>query len=1267
MRHQFIRRTSALVLALVLSISLAAPAWAVAADETEPPDTSPEMNAAYEASPGEASPGDSEATVPVTGVTLNKTTLALAVDGTETLTATVAPSDATNKTVTWTSSDASVATVSNGTVTAVKVGTATITATTEDGGHTATCAVTVSEVSATGIKLDQTVIERLAAGGKVELKATVSPQNATDKVEWKSSDEKVVTVAVSKDDDKICTVTGVSCGTATITATAGGYSATCTVTVPIILTIAGESYWTNTTTASQKVLSAQLSGVPQGTTPTIQWTAKPKTARPGEVPPIFSGAGVTKVEYQYAEDGKTVIGVTATGGQEVTVNDQTPGEFVITASYTAADGKTYTSEMNLTVSGILLSGSNLKAVTDTNALKTQKTLDMVVNGSGVLSAALIGDADGRDVRMEWTSSDAGVVSVMPDAGNLNAWMEGTAEIYVTTTDGKYSTYCKVTVGEDKSVLVEKKNDGTPITASLSQPPLTFDVFYKELERICQKKISETYGDGENGTLDYITNLSVATDQGTLYYNYNSESDTGEGVGASDQFTDPAKALGARHGVDKLYFVPKQGFSGTVDITFRAVSGTRSFSGIIRVTVNAGPGGGVSQISYTTRAGEAVWFSVNDFDAFCQGPKGNGRSFSYVIFNLPKSSDGVLYYNYMAGSGVQVATNTRFSRSGRYSLDDVCFVPNAALKNNSVVTISFRAVDTSGAVIDGTVTVNVTAANVGADPSSVVVSGERGRPVTLQSSLFYSACQKTIGDTLSFVTFTLPDPATEGVLYYNYRSSGSYDSRVTAGTHYYYSGVPGLSSISFVPASSASGRVAISYTGYGAGGASYSGTLYIELGEADRSTIYYSVQKGGTVTFNVTDFYNAGLYAVGGSVSYVIFRSKTGGSLHYNNSNSAMTLPGASSTTTLSTYRYYRSPTGTQKALNKVAFWAEDMAGPVTITYDAYDSSGKWLFKGIVEIQVGSVTVKDIKLSCRNGEHTTATELRTLLSSECGAVMNAGLSYIVITSVPDPEKGRLYADYVGFGTGRVVEPGDRFYSYGSPSVSQLRFVPRAGFSGEAEITYIAYSFVYTDAAKQQKQDQVSGRILVDVTRSIRSRNFTDMSGSFSWASDSVDYLYRNNAVAGRGNGLFDPRGTITKGDFTLMIVSAYGLTADGKISFNDVPKNSYYADAIRVAALLGIAGGDGKGNFNPDLPLTRQDAMLMVYNVLELNGKTSSNGLTADFSAYLDGDEIDSYAKEAMGSLILMGIVTGDGNGYLSPKRQLNRAEAAVLMHTIMTL
>jgi len=94
-------------------------------------------------------------TIPVTGVTLNKNSISLKVGETETLTATVAPDNATNKAVTWSSSDATKATVSEGVVTAVAAGTATITVTTADGSKTAQCTVTVTSVGSDDDSTDE--------------------------------------------------------------------------------------------------------------------------------------------------------------------------------------------------------------------------------------------------------------------------------------------------------------------------------------------------------------------------------------------------------------------------------------------------------------------------------------------------------------------------------------------------------------------------------------------------------------------------------------------------------------------------------------------------------------------------------------------------------------------------------------------------------------------------------------------------------------------------------------------------------------------------------------------------------------------------------------------------------------------------------------------------------------------------------------------------------------------------------------------------------
>ena len=168
--------------------------------------------------------------VNVTEVTLDKTELTLTEGETETLTATVKPDNADNKKVTWSSDRTEVATVDGaGKVTAVKPGEAVITVTTEDGGKTASCKVTVKAkvVGVTDVTLDKTELT-LTEGETETLTATVRPDNADNrKVTWSSDKTEIATV------DGAGKVTAVKAGEATVTVTTedGGKTATCKVTV----------------------------------------------------------------------------------------------------------------------------------------------------------------------------------------------------------------------------------------------------------------------------------------------------------------------------------------------------------------------------------------------------------------------------------------------------------------------------------------------------------------------------------------------------------------------------------------------------------------------------------------------------------------------------------------------------------------------------------------------------------------------------------------------------------------------------------------------------------------------------------------------------------------------------------------------------------------------------------------------------------------------------------------------------------------------------
>lgn len=182
--------------------------------------------------------------VKVTGVTVTPTEAIIAVGGKATLSASIAPANATNKNVTWTTSDEKVATVTNGIVTGVKAGKATITVTTADGGKTATCAVEVKEtVTPPEPVTEMTILPKTVTleigDAPLELSVVSNEEADTKSVNWTINGDaaaveaalKVITLAQEQGKDT-ATVTPVGIGSATVKATAGnGKSTTRTITV----------------------------------------------------------------------------------------------------------------------------------------------------------------------------------------------------------------------------------------------------------------------------------------------------------------------------------------------------------------------------------------------------------------------------------------------------------------------------------------------------------------------------------------------------------------------------------------------------------------------------------------------------------------------------------------------------------------------------------------------------------------------------------------------------------------------------------------------------------------------------------------------------------------------------------------------------------------------------------------------------------------------------------------------------------------------------
>ena len=332
--------------------------------------------------------------VAVTGVTLSASKVSIPKGEKRILTATIAPSDALNQELTWTSSDESIAKVDpiTGQVTGRAKGTAKITVTTADGNYTDSCIIEVIQL-ATGVTLSFSSIS-LDAGKNKTITATVSPTSATDRtVTWMSSNEKVAKVTGDG------TVKAISAGTATITATSadGAASATCKVTVK--------------QPATKITLSKTSLKVAVGAKSTLKATLEP--------------ANVTNTNVTWSTSDKSIATVSSGG----VVKGVKAGKVKITA--TSGDG---TQKASCTVT----------VYTPEASVSLNKTSVTLKTGATTTLVPTVSPSNATYKTVKWTSSNYDVATV-DENGKITAKGVGYAEITATTTQSKKTAVCKVSV------------------------------------------------------------------------------------------------------------------------------------------------------------------------------------------------------------------------------------------------------------------------------------------------------------------------------------------------------------------------------------------------------------------------------------------------------------------------------------------------------------------------------------------------------------------------------------------------------------------------------------------------------------------------------------------------------------------------------------------------------------------------------------------------------------------------------------------------------
>ena len=174
----------------------------------------------------------------------------------------------------------------------------------------------------------------------------------------------------------------------------------------------------------------------------------------------------------------------------------------------------------------------------------------------------------------------------------------------------------------------------------------------------------------------------------------------------------------------------------------------------------------------------------------------------------------------------------------------------------------------------------------------------------------------------------------------------------------------------------------------------------------------------------------------------------------------------------------------------------------------------------------------------------------------------------------------------------------------------------------------------------------------------ARAYQDVAQS-QWYHEAVDYVLERGLMNGVSDRRFDPGGETTRAMAVTMLYRMAGSPKAGPARFSDVKAGSWYCDAVNWAAAAGIASGVTEDTFRPEDPVTREQLAAILYRYAAYRNQTE--GAKADLSAYADGNQIDSYAREPLSWAAGTGLITGRDGNRLAPRDRATRAETAVIL------
>lgn len=253
----------------------------------------------------------------------------------------------------------------------------------------------------------------------------------------------------------------------------------------------------------------------------------------------------------------------------------------------------------------------------------------------------------------------------------------------------------------------------------------------------------------------------------------------------------------------------------------------------------------------------------------------------------------------------------------------------------------------------------------------------------------------------------------------------------------------------------------------------------------------------------------------------------------------------------------------------------------------------------------------------------------------------------------------------------VTSGDKTISQfgGNVSVS-VPYTPKAGEDTNAIVIYFINAEGKPEIVSNCKYDPATGTITFVTNHfskyavGYNKVSFKDVTAS-AWYSEAVNFVAARGITSGTGNNMFSPEAKLTRGQFLVMMMRAYGITPDdnAKDNFSDAG-NTYQTGYLATAKSLGLTAGVGNNLFAPEKEITRQEMMTLLYNTLKQIGELPTGTTGKTLASYSDAGSVASWANDAMTRFVSTGIIKGNG-GRLSPADKINRAEMAQVLYQLM--